>query len=140
MVRIDISYDGDLRCHAVHAPSGRTVGTDAPVDNHGRGESFSPTDLLATGLGACMATVMGILARDRGYDLAGMTVVVEKLMTPPPRRVARLGVEVRVPEKGAGGIDAAGRQALEDRANTCPVRLSLLPAIEVPVTFFWGST
>lgn len=139
MVRIDISYDGDLRCHAVHAPSGRAMDTDAPVDNQGRGESFSPTDLLATALGTCMATVMGILARERGFDLAGMTVTVEKLMTPPPRRVARLVTDIRVPAQGAAGIDAEGRKALEDRANTCPVRLSLLPAIDVPVTFHWGT-
>jgi putative redox protein len=85
-----------------------------------------------------MATVMGILARERGFDLGGMTVAVEKLMTPPPRRVARLEVAIRVPAKGAAGIDADGRKALEDRANTCPVRLSLLPAIEVPVSFHWG--
>ncbi len=85
-----------------------------------------------------MATVMGILARERGFDLAGMTIAVEKLMTPPPRRVARLDVEVRVPPAGAGGIPPEGRQALEDRANTCPVRLSLLPAIDVPIAFHWG--
>jgi hypothetical protein len=86
-----------------------------------------------------MATVMGILARERGFDLDGMTLAVEKLMTPPPRRVARLGVEVRLPQKAAAGIPVEGRQALEDRANTCPVRLSLLPAIEVPIAFHWGA-
>lgn len=139
MVRIDISYDGDLRCRAVHAPSGRTVDTDAPVDNQGRAESFSPTDLLATGLGTCMITTMGILAKQRAWDLAGTTVTVVKHMTPPPRRVARLVAELSVPEKCASALDAAAREALEEKANTCPVRMSLLPAIDVPVTFHWGS-
>jgi putative redox protein len=140
LVRIDISYEGELRCRAVHTPSGRTLETDAPVDNLGRGESFSPTDLLATGLGTCMITTMGILARERGWDLREATVSVEKQMTPPPRRVARLATEIRIPERGASGIDAAGRKALEERAHQCPVRISLLPAIDVPVTFHWGTS
>ena len=76
MVRIDIQYEGDLHCSAVHGPSGRTLDTDAPVDNHGRGSSFSPTDLLATSLGCCMATVMGILANERGYRLEGTSISV----------------------------------------------------------------
>ena len=139
MVRIDISYEGELHCRAVHGPSGATLETDAPVDNQGRGSSFSPTDLLATGLGTCMATVMGILARERGFVLAGMTVGVVKHMTPPPRRVARLDVTLNVPLAGAAAIDAAGRADLERRAYECPVRLSLLPAIDVPITFNWGT-
>jgi putative redox protein len=139
LVRIDISYEGDLHCRAVHGPSGKTLETDAPVDNHGRGESFSPTDLLATALGTCMSTVMGILARERGYPLEGTRVQVIKLMTPPPRRVARLEVTLDVPRENAARIDAAGRADLERRANECPVRLSLLPAIDVPIAFHWGS-
>jgi len=139
LVRIDVSYEGELHCRAVHGPSGAALETDAPVDNHGRGSSFSPTDLLATGLGTCMSTVMGILARERGYALEGMTVSVVKHMTPPPRRVARLDVTLNIPTLGAAAIDAGGRADLERRANECPVRLSLLPAIEVPITFHWGS-
>ena len=139
LVRIDIDYQGDLHCSAVHGPSGRTLETDAPVDNHGRGESFSPTDLLATALGTCMSTVMGILARERGYDLEGMTVRVIKLMTPPPRRVAKLEVTLDIPAERAEKIDATGRADLERRANECPVRLSILPAIDVPTTFHWGA-
>jgi len=138
LVRIDIRYEGDLHCRAVHEPSGAALETDAPVDNQGRGTSFSPTDLLATGLGTCMLTVMGILARERGYVLDGTEVSVKKHMTPPPRRVARLEVTLAVPAAGAAGIDATGRADLERRANECPVRLSLLPAIEVPITFNWG--
>jgi len=139
LVRIDIEYEGDLHCSAVHGPSGRTLDTDAPVDNHGRGASFSPTDLLATSLGCCMATVMGILAEERGYRLTGTAISVVKHMTPPPRRVARLDVHLAVPEASAAGIDAQGRADLEKRANECPVRLSLLPAIDIPITFSWGT-
>jgi putative redox protein len=138
LVRIDISYDGDLHCRATHAPSGRTLETDAPVDNRGKGESFSPTDLLATSLGTCMATTMNILALDRGYELSGMSVSVVKHMSPPPRRVARLDVELRIPAAAAARIDAAGRAELEQRAHGCPVRVSLLPAIDVPTRFHWG--
>ena len=138
MVRIDIDYTGDLHCRATHAPSGQSLETDAPVDNHGRGESFSPTDLLATSLGTCMATTMDILGRERGYRLGGMTITVVKHMTPPPRRVARLDVKLVMPETVAN-IDAQGRADLERRANECPVRLSLLPAIDVPVHFDWGT-
>jgi putative redox protein len=137
LVRIDIRYEGELHCRAVHAPSGSVLETDAPVDNHGRGASFSPTDLLATGLGTCMMTVMGILARERGYVLDDSRVTVIKHMTPPPRRVARLDVTVDF-SAATAGIDAAGRADLERRANECPVRLSLLPAIDVPIQFNWG--
>ena len=139
MVSIDITYAGELHTEAKHGPSGASLSTDAPVDNHGRGESFSPTDLVATGLGACMATVMGILAKKRGYEIAGMQVNVKKLMTPPPRRIARLEVRVRVPAAADATVDTSGRADLEYEANHCPVRLSLLDAIEVPVTFEWSA-
>jgi putative redox protein len=138
LVRIDITYTGDLHCRAVHGPSNVALETDAPVDNRGRGASFSPTDLLATALGTCMATTMGILAEDRHLPIEGMTIVVVKYMTPPPRRVARLDVRLAVPAAQAARIDAAGRAALEERAHNCPVRLSLLPAVEVPIEFDWG--
>jgi putative redox protein len=117
LVRIDIRYDGELHCHAVHAPSGSVLETDAPLDNHGRGATFSPTDLLATGLGTCMLTVMGILARERGYVLDGTRVSVIKHMTPPPRRVARLDVTLEIPAAGAAGIDPPGSPP-----STCPSR------------------
>jgi len=86
-----------------------------------------------------MATVMGILAEERGYRLTGTAISVVKHMTPPPRRVARLDVHLAVPEASAAGIDAQGRADLEKRANECPVRLSLLPAIDIPITFSWGT-
>src|SRR5262245_24365727 len=122
---------GELHCRAVHGPSQQTLETDAPLDNHGRGETFSPTDLLATALGTCMATLMGIRARARGLDLPGTDLHVKKLMTTtPPRRVARLEVTIRVPAAVSGRIDEVVRAELEHAANTCPVRLSLLDAIE----------
>jgi putative redox protein len=139
LVSIDITYEGDLHTVARHGPSGATLATDAPVDNHGRGQSFSPTDLVATGLGTCMATVMGILSKKREYDLTGARVNVKKLMTPPPRRIARLEVRIDFPDRAAETIDAEGRAALEYEALHCPVRLSLLEAIEVPVQFVWGA-
>ncbi|MCA9627308.1 MAG: OsmC family protein [Myxococcales bacterium] len=139
MVDIHIGYTGELRCEAKHGPSAAVFHTDAPKDNHGKGESFSPTDLVATGLGTCMITVMGILARSRGYDLGGTRIHVKKHMTAsPPRRIARLEVTLSIPDQVAANLDGQQRLDLEEAAHTCPVRLSLLPAIEVPVSFSWG--
>jgi putative redox protein len=132
MVRITATYQGDLRCEAVHGPSGRSLTTDAPVDNHGKGETFSPTDLVATALGTCMATIMGLYADREGIDLDGMTVQIDKEMTTTtPRRIARLTVAFRMPS----GIDAKGRAALAACADRCPVKLSLHPDIEVSMRF-----
>lgn len=139
LVRIDTRYEGDLHCRSVHGPSSRELETDAPVDNHGRGESFSPTDLLATGLITCMATTMGIVANKNGWDLRGMTLSVEKIMSKdPPRRVACLQTRLVVPPERAALLDDAARAELEKTAHTCPVRVSLAPGVEVPVTFVWG--
>ena len=138
MVDIDVTYEGELHCAAVHGPSQAKLATDAPLDNHGRGASFSPTDLVATGLGSCMATVMGIAARKSGRDLAGMNIHVKKHMTQAgPRRIARLDVDVVVPESVSLQFSEAQRKELEHAANTCPVRLSILDAIDVPVKFDW---
>lgn len=135
MVRVEMRYEGDLHCVAVHAPSGRELVTDAPVDNHGRGESFSPTDLVATALVTCMATVMGIVADRHGWNLAGMRLRVDKEMTTgTPRRIARLSAVC----EGPAGLDATARRTLEAAAESCPVRHSLLPAIELPLEFRWG--
>ena len=98
MVKISTAYEGGLRCRAAHGPSGTTLVTDAPLDNHGKGESFSPTDLVATALGACMMTIMGIVADRHGLDLAGMTAETEKVMTAePPRRIASLRTRLVIP-------------------------------------------
>ena len=133
MVKITVTYAGNLHCSATHGPSGRVVETDAPVDNQGRGESFSPTDLVATALASCMATIMGIYAQRNEIDLAGMRIEIGKEMTPTaPRRIARLPVEVWLP------TPLTKDPALENAALTCPVFLSLHPDIEKTVTFHWG--
>lgn len=135
MIQIDLVYEGKLRCMAKHGPSGVTLSTDAPVDNMGRGESFSPTDLVATALGACMLTIMGIIAQRHELNLAGTTVRVTKEMTTtPPRRIARLAVTIDVPVK----LSEDDRKRLENGAMTCPVHKSLHPDIEAPVTFKWA--
>ena len=137
MVDIYVEYQGDLHCQAEHGPSSAVLVTDAPVDNHGRGESFSPTDLVATALGTCMATVMGIVARKHGYALEGTLVHVKKTMTAAkPRRITELAVEVTLPKSVTLSV-ADGQTALEREAHQCPVRLSLLEAIAVPVRFEW---
>jgi uncharacterized OsmC-like protein len=135
MVKISISYCGGLRCEATHGPSGCRITTDAPVDNHGKGESFSPTDLLATALGSCMATVMGIVAQKHGVELVGMEITVEKEMVlQPVRRVGRLITRIRMPIGG----DHPQRRLFEQAAFTCPVHASLHPAVDIPVEFLWG--
>jgi putative redox protein len=135
MVRIETEYQGDLHCVSVHTPSGTALATDAPVDNQGRGESFSPTDLVATALGTCMLTTMGIVARTLNFDLTGATVTVEKEMSStPPRKINRLIVAIRVPRK----TSLENQQRLENAAYTCPVKKSIHPDIETPIEFVWG--
>ena len=133
MVRIAIEYGGELHCTATHGPSARKLETDAPVDNQGKGESFSPTDLVATALGTCMATIMGIYAQRHGIDLKGMKIEVTKEMTQtPPRRIARLASQIWMPPH------LARNTALEQAALTCPVHQSLHLDIEKPVVFHWA--
>lgn len=135
-VEISVVYQGQLRCEATHGPSGVTLHTDAPVDNHGRGESFSPTDLVATALGSCILTILGIQADKHGLDLTGTRVTVEKHMsTDTPRRIARLPVRVAVPVE----LDADMRKRLERAAHTCPVHHSLHADIDKPIDFTWGA-
>ena len=135
MVQIDVAYQGLLRCQAVHGPSGTKLATDAPKDNHGKGELFSPTDLVATALGTCMLTVMGIVAQRHNISLEGAKAsVVKEMATSPVRRVGRLTVEIHVP----GQLNDEQRKLLEHAAHTCPVHKSLHPDIEIPVTFRWG--
>ena len=134
MVTISIDYLGSLRCEATHGPSQNKLITDAPVDNHGKGESFSPTDLVATALGVCMSTVMGIFAEKHGIDLRGLKVTVGKEMVQAPvRRIARLTVDLTVPL----APDHPHRATLEHIALTCPVYESLHPEMEKPVKFSW---
>ena len=135
MVESATTCEGGLRCRAVHGPSGTTLVTDAPVDNHGKGESFSPTDLVATALGACMMTIMGIVAERHGVDLTGMTAETEKVMSAgPPRRIASLRTRITIPLPA----DHPQRAAFEQAAHTCPVHKSLHPEIDVPIEFVWS--
>jgi putative redox protein len=134
MVKIRVDYEGSLRCVATHGPSKAQVATDAPVDNHGRGESFSPTDLVATALGACMLTIMGIVAERHGWKLTGASAEVEKSMVSEPvRRIGGLAVVLRVP----GEFDERARRTLEQAAFSCPVHKSLHPDVKIPVRFEW---
>ncbi len=121
-VEIDITYEGDLHCRAVHGPSGAVIQTDAPVDNQGRGEAFSPTDLLATSLGVCMMTVMGIYARRKSIDLTGTRVhVVKEMIADPDRRIGALTLTFDLP----ASVPEEWRAALERAGMTCPVHHSL---------------
>jgi putative redox protein len=134
MVTLTTTYEGGLRCRGSHGPSGTTLITDAPLDNHGKGESFSPTDLVATALGACMMTIMGIVADRRGLDLTGMTTETEKVMTAtPPRRIASLKTRITIPLPA----DNADRAVLEQAALACPVHKSLHPEIDAAIEFVW---
>ena len=135
MVQIDITYQGDLRCQAKHAPSGTILLTDAPVDNMGKGESFSPTDLVATALGTCMLTTMGIVAQRKNIDISGTTVSVTKeMVADPQRRIGQLTVTIHVPHDHSED----DRRRLEHAAHSCPVHKSLGADVQQPVTFKWG--
>ncbi|MEP6686228.1 MAG: OsmC family protein [Verrucomicrobiota bacterium] len=134
MVSISIKYSGDLHCDATHGPSKSKLATDAPTDNKGKGEAFSPTDLVATALGTCMSTTMGIRAQGLGVDLRGMTVNVKKEMSKDaPRRIVSLPSEVHIPLPA----NSPHREVLEQAALNCPVHKSLPPEIERPTKFFW---
>jgi uncharacterized OsmC-like protein len=134
MVNVSIRYDGDLHCSATHGPSRAKLATDAPADNKGKGEAFSPTDLVATALGTCISTTMGIKAEDLGVDLRGMTVSVKKEMSKDaPRRIVGLPSEVHIPLPA----DSPQRVILEQTALNCPVHKSLPAEIDRPTKFFW---
>ena len=131
MVRIDATYDGNLRCTATHEPSGKQLITDAPVDNMGKGESFSPTDLLATSMLTCIMTIVAIRADSRQIDVSGMTGSVEKTMASGPRRVAKLEIVVNLPSC----LDIEDRAWLITEGCNCPVCVSVSESMEVDVTF-----
>lgn len=138
-VEIDIVYEGQLRCRATHGPSKTQLATDAPVDNHGRGESFSPTDLVATALGTCMTTLMGIVADRNKLDITGTTVhVVKEMVQEPVRRIGTLRVTIRVPAAKGAQLTAEDRKKLETAALHCPVHKSLHPDIQTPIEFSYA--
>ncbi len=132
MVEINIVYEGSLHTQLTHEPSGKKVETDAPKDNQGRGESFSPTDLVAGALGACMLTIMGIVAKRHSLALEGTAVkVLKEMVQEPVRRIGKLTVAFQMP----AGIPTEQRKLLENAAFTCPVHKSLHPDIHIPVEF-----
>ena len=129
-----VTYLGDLRTRCEHRQSGNTFITDAPTDNQGRGEAFSPTDTVATALASCMMTIMGIKARDLGLSLEGSQAEVTKVMAAEPRRISGIHVRINLP----GSIQDPDRRRLERAAKTCPVHYSLHPELEKTVRFNWG--
>jgi uncharacterized OsmC-like protein len=131
-----VVYQGGLRTICTHLRSGSDFETDAPVDNNGKGERFSPTDLMATSLATCMVTVMGIKARTMGFDLEGVHVEVEKIMKADPRRVGGINLFFHFPDM-LQGIDEKTKQILKHTGYTCPVQQSIHPDIEVNVD--WGA-
>ncbi|GAB2773028.1 putative OsmC-like protein [Hymenobacter luteus] len=126
-------YAGNLRTEATHVASGNTILTDAPVDNHGRGEAFSPTDLVAASLGSCMMTIMGIVAERHALDLTGVRWEVTKHMVAEPRRIGQIDVTFRLPAT----LTEKEQTILENAARTCPVALSLNPEIRQEVRFLY---
>ncbi len=126
-------YAGQLRTETTHSASGNTIMTDAPIDNHGRGEAFSPTDLVCSALGSCMMTIVGIVADRHGLDLTGATWDVTKHMLADPRRIGQIDVTFRLP----AALEQKTRALLERAAHTCPVALSLNPEIKQQVQFIY---
>jgi len=127
-----VEYEGELRTVCTHLRSENNIETDAPIDNNGKGERFSPTDLLATSLATCMLTVMGIKARTMGFDLNGIRIEVDKIMKADPRRVGGINLFFHVPDD-LKSIDDKAKQILKNTGNTCPVWLSIHPDITVNV-------
>ncbi len=131
-----IVYTGDLRTECTHLRSGSVIETDAPVDNKGKGERFSPTDLVATALASCMATTMGIAANNHEIEMEGAKFETEKIMAADPRRISEIKVNIIMPS----GKDYNDKQKaiLERAALTCPVYISLHPDLKKTVSFSWG--
>ena len=128
-----ITYLGELRTSSIHLQSGTEILTDAPTDNHGKGEAFSPTDMVSNSLGTCMMSIMAIKSNDLKLDLVGTTIDITKIMQPEPRKIAKIVVVLNMPVSA----DEKSRVILERSAMTCPVFLSLHPDIEKDVTFNW---
>lgn len=131
MVKIDATYDGNLRCTATHVKSGATLRTDAPLDNNGKGESFSPTDLLSTAMLTCIMTIIAMRAESKGLDVKGMKGSVTKHMASSPRRISKLEVTVSLPNH----LDIDDRTWLITEGCNCPICLSVSEEMEVEINF-----
>lgn len=134
MVKSYTKYMGGLHCTVQHEPSGASIETDAPIDNNGKGEAFSPTDLVGAALAACMSTIMGMVAERKGIDLSGMVIEVNKSMSADPRRIAKLETSITVPLPE----DSPYKTMIQHAALSCPVKQSLHPDIEIPITWIWN--
>ncbi|MES2855693.1 MAG: OsmC family protein [Bdellovibrionota bacterium] len=128
---MSLVYQGEKHCELTHEPSGSKIETDAPKDNAGRGERFSPTDLVGAALASCVVTTMAIMGEKHGITLVGMNARFSKEMNPQPRRIARLPIEVDMPK----GLSPEDRKKLEAAAHACPVKRSLSEEVETPMTF-----
>ena len=134
MVEIKLCYEGNLHCSALHVPSANTLVTDAPVDNNGLGQAFSPTDLVATALASCVATVIGIVAKRKQIAVEGMTITARKFMSDnQPRRICRLELDIIVPLPE----NHPDKDLLESAARSCPVKHSIHPEIELIMNWMW---
>jgi putative redox protein len=124
MITVSTIYKGNLRTEATHVRSGQIIITDAPLDNNGKGEAFSPSDLMSAALGSCMLTIMGIAARNHGFSIEGTRLEITKVMTSNPRKVSEIQIEIFMPSLN---FTDSQRRILEGAAKTCPVALSLHP-------------
>ena len=135
MVKMNVVYEGNLRCKLIHEQSGSVIQTDAPKDNMGKGELFSPTDLVAAALSSCMLTVMGIVANRHKINLNGARADVSKeMVTAPIRRIGTIHVDIHMPK----GLSLEQRTMLENAAHTCPVHKSLHPDVQIPILFHYS--
>lgn len=132
MAHFKNTYLGDLRTESIHIKSGNRIITDAPTDNHGKGEAFSPTDLVCASLASCKMTIMGILANREGIDLNGLTCEIEKIMESNPRRIGEIKITFELPNSQ---LSEKHRTMLINAANTCPVALSLHPDIQRTIVY-----
>ena len=134
MSRANIVYQDNLRTQAEHIASGEKIITDAPIDNNGKGEAFSPTDLVATALGSCMITIMAISANKYDIDMSGTNASVKKIMGSDPRRISEISIDINMNKN----IEEKDRKRLERSALTCPVHRSLHPDLEKKIRFIYS--
>ncbi|MCP4551530.1 MAG: OsmC family protein [Bacteroidetes bacterium] len=134
MITVETIYSGELRTQAHHLQSGNKIITDAPLDNQGKGEAFSPTDLVATALGSCMITIIGIAARNHGFDIDGTQLKITKIMASDPRRIAEIKIDFTFPKDNYSEKE---KKIIENSARACPVAKSLHPNLEQTLSFIY---
>ncbi len=134
MITVETIYSGELRTQAHHSQSGNKIITDAPLDNQGKGEAFSPTDLVATALGSCMITIVGIAARNHGFDIDGTQLKITKIMASDPRRIAEIKIDFTFPKDNYSEKE---KKIIENSARSCPVAKSLHPNLEQTLSFIY---